>query len=66
MDKHNLEWFKERIGQKVYRTESQCKCEVCASVFKNGLFISDDLHANYLFDCQNELDLYYFDEPKNK
>ena len=65
MDKHNIEWFKERIGKKVYRTKGQCNCMVCYNVFMNGLYISDEFHVNYLYDCQNDLDLYYFDEKTN-
>ena len=63
MDKHNLEWYKERIGKKVFRTASTCPCEVCKKVEEVGLYIADELHANYLYDCQNDLDLYYFDQP---
>jgi hypothetical protein len=66
MNKHNLEWYKERIGKRVYRTESSCQCEVCKKVGEIGLIISDNLHAQYLYDCQNELDLYYFDEKSNQ
>jgi hypothetical protein len=66
MDKHDLEWYKERIGKKVYRTASTCPCEVCKKVEDVGLYIADELHANYLYDCQNVLDLYYFDKKPNK
>jgi hypothetical protein len=65
MEKNNLQWFKDRVGKKVYRTKSTCNCMVCYDVFMNGLVIADEFHANYLFDCQNELDLYYFDEKPN-
>jgi hypothetical protein len=65
MEKNNLQWFKERIGKNVFRTASTCPCEVCKKVEDVGLYIADELHANYLYDCQNDLDLYYFDEkPK--
>jgi hypothetical protein len=59
--KHNLEWFISRIKKRVYRTESTCKCNICKTVEELGLIIYDELHAKYLFDCQNELELYYFD-----
>lgn len=62
MEKHNKQWFLDRIGKKVFRTNGQCKCEVCANVVKNGLIIAGELHAIYLYDCQNELDLFYFDK----
>ena len=65
MEKNDLKWYKDRIGKRVYRTASQCQCEVCKKVEDVGLIIADELHANYLFDCQNDLDLYYFDEKNN-
>ena len=61
MELHDLDWFKQRIGKLVYRTESKCPCEICKAVGTFGLTIQDELHANYLFDCQNELELFYFD-----
>lgn len=63
MKQHKLEWFKKRIEKKVYRTASPCPCEVCKKVEEVGLYIADAMHANYLYDCQNNLDLYYFDDP---
>ena len=63
MEKHNLDWFRERIGKRVYRTEADCRCEICKKVGEIGLIVNDRLHAQYLYDCQNELDLYYLDEP---
>jgi hypothetical protein len=66
MEKNSKEWFTERIGKRVYRTETTCKCEVCTRIGEVGLVIADELHAQYLFDCQNELDLYYFDSPLTK
>lgn len=59
----DLQWFKDRIGKHIYRyTPTTCKCEVCNAVFNKGLIISDEIHAQYLFDCQNELGLQYEDE----
>lgn len=66
MQRNDLGWFKERIGKRVFRTESSCQCEICIKVGKVGLVIMDNLHAQYLFDCQNELGLFYFDEPLNQ
>jgi len=60
--KHNQEWFISRVGKKVFRTEASCQCDVCKEVGKFGLIIVDEFHAKYLYDCQNELNLYYFEE----
>ena len=65
MKQHRLEWFKKRIGKKIYR-DFFCSCKVCEEVEKNGLYIVDKLHAIYLFDCQNEFEIYYFDKPLKK
>lgn len=58
---HNKVWFKERVGKRLYRTKSHCTCKVCYDVFHNGVIVQDELHAIYLFDCQTELGLFYFD-----
>lgn len=62
------QWFLDRIGKRVYRTKGSCDCPVCISVELNGLIISDNLHACYLYDCERELGLKYYDsleEVKN-
>ena len=66
MEKHELDWFKQRIGKRVFRTESSCKCDICNKVYENGLIVMDEYHADYLFYCQNQLDLFYFDEKPKK
>lgn len=63
MEKYNKQWYLDRIGKRVYRTEAPCKCEVCVIIGQKGVIIADQLHAQYLYDCQNELDLYYSDNP---
>lgn len=37
MEKHSLQWFKDRVGKRVYRTEGTCPCEVCKKVAEVGL-----------------------------
>ena len=64
LQKHELEWFISRVEKRVFRNESSCQCEVCRKVGEVGLVINDRLHAQYLYDCQNELDLYYFDKQQ--
>ena len=61
--KVRLQWFKERIGKRVYRDDVNCKCETCKSVGAHGLIIGDDTHAHYLFDCESEMGTTYRDEP---
>lgn len=62
MIKHDKQWFIDRVDKRVFRTESKCKCDTCKHVAENGLVIFDELHAQYLYDCQNEMGLYYFDK----
>jgi hypothetical protein len=57
----DLQWFKDRIGKKIYRHNNKCGCDICLSIFTHGIYISDDLHAQYLYDCQNEIKLIYSD-----
>jgi len=49
-----LNWFKERIGKIIYRDRDDCKCGTCKDAVNNGIEISDDIHAEYLFDVQND------------
>ena len=65
MEKHDIEWFIDRVGKRVFRTKTQCDCNICTDVFRNGLIVDDEFHAQYLYDCQNELGLYYFDKINN-
>ena len=62
LQKHDLEWFQQRIGYKVYRTNGQCQCEACTKVYKYGIVIYDIIQAKVLFDAQNDLGLFYFDK----
>ena len=63
-EKHSKQWFIDRIRQRIFRTEASCKCPVCVDVGMNGLVIYDEMHADYLYHCQHELDLYYFDKQE--
>ena len=49
---HDKQWFIDRIGKRIYREKNVCNCEVCTAVHKEGLIITDEQHANYLYDCQ--------------
>lgn len=62
------QWFIDRIGKRVYRGMVSCPCESCQKAGKEGLVISDNDHANYLYDRERELGLKYYDsleEVKN-
>jgi hypothetical protein len=65
------QWFKDRIGKTVYRNKNTCDCKTCKRVYKNGLVITDDMHADYLFCCESEFTfeghpLKYFDTIKER
>jgi len=51
-----LDWFKSRINKKVFRDANNppCGCNTCNDIEKNGIVITDEDHAQYLFDIQNE------------
>jgi hypothetical protein len=64
MKRHNLKWFVNRIGKRIYRLTDICCCVYCKKVFEEGLIISNKKHATYLFDCQNEMNLEYADKKE--
>jgi len=45
------QWFIDRIGKKVYRNKT-CTCATCERIYKEGLTITDKMHADYVFDCE--------------
>lgn len=46
--------FISAVGLRVFRDNSLCLCPSCEDVFKNGIVVKDEQHAQYLFDIQNE------------
>lgn len=56
---HDLQWFIDRIGKKVYRDTLTCECDTCKS---DSVFIMDRFHANYLYDIQNEMGINYYEK----
>ena len=63
--RHKLIWFINRIGKRVIRSGGgMCNCDTCRDAKTIGFIISDKHnHAQYLFDCQNELGAIYRDMP---
>lgn len=55
----SLSWFTDRIDTKVYVDTGACDCNVCTSISKSGLLIHDQLHAEYLFNTQEQGSKYY-------
>lgn len=51
---HDLKWFMERIGERIYRDKTSCDCDECKQILNEGLVIMDGQHANYLYTCQND------------
>lgn len=43
------EWFLDRINKRIYRNSDTCNCDVCDEVYNNGLVISDENHADYVW-----------------
>ena len=65
MSKKDFQWFKDRIGKKVYRKHNFCSCNVCLRVWENGLIIHDEMHADYLYAIEMETDVNYFDKEED-
>lgn len=55
-----LAWFKARVGKRLYRSKG-CPCPICLHVEKHGLWIKDDLHAQYLCDIEADCGYHYAD-----
>lgn len=63
-NRKTLKWFKERIGKRIFRKNNVCGCGICLNVWKEGLIIKDEMHAQYLFMHETESDLNYFDKEE--
>lgn len=44
----SLKWFKQRVGQRIFRDEDNCTCDTCKRNAKEGLIVNDEDHAEYL------------------
>ena len=51
---NSKEWFMVRIGKRVYRDASGCKCPSCKNAVESGIEIRDEIHAEYLADTAAE------------
>lgn len=49
------EWFIERIGRRVFRDSTGVRCcDKCADIIENGTIITDEDHADYLYNIDIE------------
>ena len=60
--RHTLQWFKNRIGKKIYRLTEACHCKHCQKSFEDGFVLYSKTHADYVYCCQNEMGLKYADK----
>ena len=66
MKRHTLQWFKNRIGKRIYRlTDVHC-CKHCQNTYEKGLVISNNTHASYVYAWQNEIGLEYAEKKANQ
>jgi len=49
----SLEWFKNRIGKRIFRDAYKC-CSTCDEIFEKGLIINSQEHAEALYHTQND------------
>lgn len=59
---HDKQWFIDRIGKRIYRKSNICKCPTCLTVGEVGLIILGETHAIYLYDCQIEMNIIYYEK----
>jgi len=51
----SYEWFKARIGKRIYRDDQGCECDACVRVTKEGIIVTNlHNHAQYLADIDYE------------
>lgn len=56
-----LDWFIDRIGKKVYRTDLKMCCDNCRENAQKGVVILDAEHAEVLYTYSRELGIKYED-----
>lgn len=70
----NLQWFIDRIGKRIYRKPIEsCSCSECQRNYvdiwdgipktEKSIGCHREFHARYLYDCQNDMQIEYFDYP---
>jgi hypothetical protein len=59
---NTLQFFKDRIGKRIYRDDNGCECLECKNVVENGIIVQDKQKARYLYDVSCELGIEYRDE----
>lgn len=50
-----LEDFKANIGKRIFRNDNRCTCLDCKRILEEGLIVTDENHAEYLYTIQNDL-----------
>lgn len=55
MSSDREKWFIDRVGKVIWRNKTTCKCGVCESVYQNGLLLSDEGHAMYVYTVESDL-----------
>lgn len=69
MSKERLQFFLDRIGQRLYRNDDGCGCDICRHILEKGILIHDEFQAQYCYDIECDLtaectSLRYFDTPE--
>lgn len=59
---HDLQWFIDRIGARVYREKLNCTCNTCQ---KSSVYIRDKEHAEYLYTISVDMGILYRDSKQD-
>ena len=54
MQNHNKQRFIDRIWQRIFRDADDCTCAECADTVENGIVVTDEEHALYMYEKANE------------
>lgn len=69
MNNERLQWFKSKIGQRLYRNDNGCACDICHHILEKGILIHDEFQAEYCYDTECEYNaegtpMRYFDSKE--
>lgn len=60
------DWFRDKIGKRIFRIKSTCPCESCLRVHREGIEVLDEDHADYLTIIEAETGIKYFDNVEER
>lgn len=60
------QWFLDRLGKVVYRSNNDCLCWLCQVTFRDGVLIKNVDIAEHLYELSCGLQHNYFDSKQER